>query len=60
MPNFDRTGPNREGPRTGRGRGNCSNESPRNNCMRRRCLRNMDENFPQNRMRRNNQNPNQD
>lgn len=57
MANLDKTGPNGKGPRTGRGLGNCIDENTCNNGMRKRCCRNIDNNFYQNRMnRRNNQN----
>lgn len=52
MPNLDRTGPNGEGPRTGRGLGNCIDESSFNNGMRGRCCRNFNRNFSQKRMNR--------
>ncbi len=35
MPNFDRTGPNGKGPKTGRGMGSCGDESPQGNVANR-------------------------
>lgn len=56
MPRFDRTGPNGDGPMTGRRMGNCIDENTCQNGTRKRCCQKVDSNFCQNRMRRNNTN----
>jgi len=53
MPNLDKTGPNGNGPVTGRGRGDCIEENT--GCgLRRKCRRIVDNDNPRpNRIRRN-------
>lgn len=58
MPNLDKTGPNSEGKLTGKMRGTCIDENTCANGMRKRCCRNVNKDFYQNRrgrMGRNNQ-----
>lgn len=44
MPKFDGTGPNSEGPMTGRKKGDCNNENDNFNRPRRRCCTNINNN----------------
>lgn len=56
MPRRDGTGPNGEGQKTGKGQGNCIDENTCCNGTRKRCCKNVNREFYENRMRRNNQN----
>lgn len=53
MPRLDGTGPRGEGPKTGRNKGNCVNDSNNFLCDRRRCFRNINN---RNQIKRNNPN----
>jgi len=55
MPNFDKTGPKGEGPKTGRKKGNCIDDNTCANGTRKRCCQNPDNKFNQNKLRRNRQ-----
>ncbi|MDD4111171.1 MAG: DUF5320 domain-containing protein [Clostridia bacterium] len=53
MPKFDKTGPNGEGPLTGRGQGNCIDEINCNRGLRKKCCSKIDKEFYENRLRKN-------
>jgi hypothetical protein len=55
MPNLDKTGPKGEGPLTGRKKGNCVDENTCCNGTRKKCCQTVNNDFYQNRMKRNNQ-----
>lgn len=52
MPKLDKTGPEGKGPNTGRSMGNCIDETTCNNGMRKRCCRNINPKFYQQRKNR--------
>lgn len=56
MPNLDKTGPNGEGQMTGRGQGSCIDENTCCNGTRKRCCKNINKEFYENRIKRNNKN----